>query len=127
MKLTTDVAIRKWKPKSEGERASCGQSLYVQGYSNGKRSWVYRLQYFSGDIKKGVWLTIGYPTAGAEHAIAGGSLRLAEAKELAIRINSADKGSEASTDQIKRTLLSPCPIIDFEERLLKSTFVPLVA
>ena len=38
MKLTTDVAIRKWKPKSEGERASCGQSLYVQGYSNGKRS-----------------------------------------------------------------------------------------
>ena len=126
MKLTTDVAIRKWKPKSEGERVSCGQSLYVQGYSNGKRSWVYRLQYFSGNTKKSLWLTIGYPTAGAEHAIAGGSLRLAEARELAICINSAVKRGEASADQIKRTLLSPFPIIEFEERLLKSTFVPVV-
>ena len=126
MKLTTDVAIRKWKPKSEGERASCGQSLYVQGYSNGKRSWVYRLQYFSGNTKKSLWLTIGYPAAGAEHAIAGGSLRLAEARELAIHINSTVKHGEANADQIKRMLLSPCPIIEFEERLLKSTFVPIV-
>ena len=34
--------LKKWKPNFKGERASCGQNLYVQGFSNGTRSWVYR-------------------------------------------------------------------------------------
>ena len=40
MKLTTDIAIKKWKPKSKGERVGCGQNLYVQGWLNGSRAWV---------------------------------------------------------------------------------------
>ena len=44
MNLTTDLSVRKWKPKSEGERASCGDSLYLQGYSNGTRAYIFRAQ-----------------------------------------------------------------------------------
>ena len=104
MKLTTDLAIKKWKPNSEGERTSCGQSLYVQGYSNGKRSWVYRLQIGTGSSKRSIWLTIGQPALGSEHGIAGGALRLAEARELAMRISGAVKRGETSADQVKRAL-----------------------
>jgi len=124
MKLTTDLAIKKWKPKSEGERTSCGQSLYVQGYSNGKRSWVYRLQIGTGSSKKSVWLKIGQPALGSEHGIAGGVLRLAEARELAMRISGAVKRGETSADQVKRALLSPTPVTEFEERLHKPSVGP---
>ena len=124
MKLTTDLAIKKWKPKSEGERTSCGQSLYVQGYSNGKRSWVYRLQIGTGGSKKSVWLTIGQPASGSEHGIAGGALRLAEARELTMRISGAVKRGETSADQVKRALLSPTPMTEFEERLHKPSVGP---
>ena len=44
MKLTTDLSVRKWKPASEGERASCGDGLYLQGYSNGTRAFIFRAQ-----------------------------------------------------------------------------------
>ena len=109
MKLNTDLAIKKWKPKTKGERASCGQSLYVQGWDNGSRAWVYRLLVPTslGKQHKTVWLTIGQPAISAEHGIAGGSLRLAEARELAMRISGAVKRGEASPDQIKRVLTKP--------------------
>ena len=44
MKLTTDLSVRKWKPRTEGERVSCGDSLYLQGYSNGTRAYIFRAQ-----------------------------------------------------------------------------------
>lgn len=119
MKLTTDLAIKKWKPKSEGERSSCGQSLYVQGYSNGKRSWVFRLQYYSGGTKKSIWLTIGHPASGADHGIAGGPLRLSEARELAMRINGLVKRGVASTNQVKHALEITCPVEDFDNVVTK--------
>ena len=61
MKLTTDLLVKKWKPNFKGERASCGQNLYFQGYSNGTRSWVYRLQILDGTKQKSIWLKIGHP------------------------------------------------------------------
>ena len=124
MKLTTDIAIKKWKPKSKGERVSCGQNLYVQGWLNGSRAWVYRLQISEAGKQRSVWLTIGQPTAGTEHGIAGGALRLAEARELAMRISAAVKRGEASADQVKRALAHPAPLDDFEERLSKPVIGP---
>ena len=121
MQLLTDVQIKKWKPKSRGDRASCGQSLYVQGWPNGNRAWVYRLMIptSTGQQHRTVWLTIGHPAADAEHGIAGGALRLAEARELAMRISAAVKRGEASADQVKRALAHPTPLNNFEERLSK--------
>lgn len=103
-------SIRKWKLKSEGERARCGKSLYVQCYSNGKRSWVLGLQYYSGATKKNIGLTVGHHASGADHSIAGGSLRLNEARSLAMRISDLIKRGAESTDQIKKTLFITCPI-----------------
>ena len=119
MQLTTDVSIKKWKPKSEGERASCGRSLYVQGYGNGKRAWVFRLQYYSGDMKKSLWLTIGHPAPAADHGIAGGPLRLSEAREIAVRINGLVKRGTASINQIKHALEMTCAVEEFENNAAK--------
>jgi site-specific recombinase XerD len=124
MKLTTDLAIKKWKPNSEGERTSCGQSLYVQGYSNGKRSWVYRLQIGTGSSKRSIWLKIGQPALGSEHGIAGGALRLAEARELAMRISGAVKRGETSADQVKRALDITAPLNEFDNLLSKPVIGP---
>ena len=118
---------QKMKPKGEkGERASCGRNLYIPRFPNCTRAWACRLQIADGTKQKTIWLKIGHPALDAEHDIAGGSLRLTKTRELTTRINSAVKHREASADQIKRTLLSSCPIIEFEERSLKSTFVPVV-
>ena len=107
MKLSTDIEIKKWKPRSKGERASCGTNLYIQGWTNGKRVWVYRLQVTEGSKQRSIWLTLGQPAVNAESGIAGGSLRLAEARELAMIVSGAVKRGEASPDQIKRGLITP--------------------
>lgn len=127
MKLNTDLAIKKWKPKSKGERASCGQSLYIQGWDNGNRAWVYRLLVPTahGKQHKTVWLTIGQPAADKEHGIAGGSLRLAEARELAMRISGAVKRGEASPDQIKRVLTKTAPLAEFDDLIRKPSLEPI--
>ena len=119
MKLTTDLSVKKWKPNFKGERASCGQNLYVQGYSNGTRSWVYRLQILNGTKQKSIWLTIGHPAADADHGIAGGALRLNEARSLAMRISDLIKRGAASADQIKKALTITCPMHEFEDMVSK--------
>lgn len=53
--LTTDVAIRKWKPKKPGEAKSVGgrDGLYLRGWPNGAKAFYFR---------SGTWLKIGdYP------------------------------------------------------------------
>lgn len=65
--LTTDVAIRKWKPLKLGEAKSTGgrDGLYVRGWPNGSKAFYFR---------SGTWLKIGdYP-----------SVSLAAGRELAV-------------------------------------------
>jgi integrase len=65
--LSTDVAIRKWKPSADGEARSTGgrDGLYIRGWKSGTKAF-----YFRADT----WLKIGdYPQTS-----------LAKARELAI-------------------------------------------
>jgi len=79
--LTTDVAIRKWKPERPGEAKSTGgrDGLYVRGWPNGAKAFYFR---------SGTWLKIGdYPT-----------LSLANGRELAVvakRLKKEGFGNEA--------------------------------
>ena len=128
MKLTTDIQIKKWKPKSgKGERASCGHGLYIQGFPNGTRAWIYRLLISeTGGKQKTVWLKIGYPAPDTEHGVAGGPLRLHEARELSVRIGSIVKRGKASIAQIKNALEYTCPIHEFEGTVAKPFVSPEV-
>ena len=128
MTLTTDIQIKKWKPRSDkGERASCGHGLYIQGFSNGTRAWIYRLLISVGGGKqKTVWLKIGYPAPDTEHGVAGGPLRLHEARELSVRIGSIVKRGKASAAQIKNALEITCPIHEFEDVVVKPFLSPEV-
>jgi len=65
--LTTDVAIRKWRPSADGEARSTGarDGLYVRGWRGGTKAFYFR---------SGTWLKMGdYPALG-----------LADARERAI-------------------------------------------
>jgi integrase len=65
--LSSDVAIRKWKPAKDGEARSTGgrDGLYVRGWRSGTKAFYFRTD---------TWLKIGeYPSIG-----------LANARELAI-------------------------------------------
>lgn len=79
--LTTDVAIRKWKPEKPGEAISTGgrDGLYVRGWPNGTKSFYFR---------SGTWLKIGdYPL-----------VSLAKGRELAVvakRLKKEGFGNEA--------------------------------
>ena len=64
MQLTNDLPVRKWKPKKDGERVSCGESCYVKGWLNGNRSYVFRAQPRENGVQKTFWITIGRPSAG---------------------------------------------------------------
>ena len=79
MKLTTDLSVRKWKPASEGERASCGDSLYLQVYSNGTRAFIFRAQPIVDRKQKSFWVKIGKPAQSNEPSIVGKQLSLANA------------------------------------------------
>ena len=76
MQLTTDLSVRKWKPSSEGERVSCGSSVYVQGYSNGKRAYVFRAQPTENGKQKTYWVTLGQPATSGVETTVGGELDL---------------------------------------------------
>lgn len=55
MPLTTDLAIRKWKPRQDGEAVSTGgrHGLYVRGWMSGTKAFYFRA---------GTWMKIGeYP------------------------------------------------------------------
>ena len=128
MKLTTDSQIKKWKPKSDkGERASCGHGLYIQGFPNGTRAWIYRMLISeAGGKQKTVWLKIGYPASDTEHGVAGGPLRLHEARELSVRIGGIVKRGKASATQIKNALEITCPMHEFEDMVAKPFVSPEV-
>ena len=70
-------------------------------------------------MKKILWLTIGHPATAADHRIAGGPLRLREARELAVTIDGLVKCSTASIYQIKHALEMTCAVEEFENNAAK--------
>ena len=59
--LKTDLQIRKWKPTRGADRASCGNSLYIRGNSDGSKVFQFR--------RDGKWIRLGdYPYLTFEQA-----------------------------------------------------------
>lgn len=94
--LTTDVAIRKWKPTGPGEARSTGgrDGLYVRGWPGGAKAFYFRT---------GTWLKLGeYPEVG-----------LATARELAL-VAKRLKNEGFSNDALRRGFANTRTAKDFE-------------
>ena len=112
MQLTTDLSVRKWKPTSEGERASCGSSVYVQGYSNGKRAYVFRAQPTENGKQKTYWVTLGQPaTSGVETAV-GGELTLDEARMAALFFKKVIQSGDLTVHKVRKLIDKGCSVME---------------
>ena len=81
--LNTDVQVRKWKAEKSGDRASCGQSLYLRGWDDGTKALEFRA--------KSSWVTLGsYPT-----------LSLAEARAMVPVCKRLLKDNVATVESLK--------------------------
>ena len=117
MQLTTDLSVRKWKPSKDGERVSCGSSLYVQGSTNGKRAYVFRAQPTENGKQKTYWVTLGQPaTSGVETAV-GGELTLDEARMAALFFREAIKSGNHTVAQVKKVITKRCKVMELNDAL----------
>ena len=84
--LNTDLQIKRWKPAKSGERQTCGQSLYIRGWSDGTKAFEFRVS--------GSWVTLGrYP-----------ALSFAEARAMIPVCKSLIKDGVATTETLKSLL-----------------------
>ena len=104
MKLTTDLSVRKWKPKTEGERASCGDSLYLQGYSNGTRAYIFRAQPIVDGKQKSFWVKLGKPAQSNGPSIVGKQLSLANAKMAVLFLKEAINSGELTVAEARKVI-----------------------
>ena len=104
MKLTTDLSVHKWTPKTEGERASCGDSLYLQGYSNGTRAYIFRAQPIVDGKQKSFWVKIGKPAQSNEPSIVGKQLTLANAKMAVLFLRGAISSGELTVAEARKVI-----------------------
>ena len=112
MQLKTDLAVRKWKPKKNRERVSCGSSLYLKGFLSGARSYVFRAQPIENGVQKSYWVTIGHPaTSGAETSV-GGELTLEEARLTAHHFKTAIKKGTLTVHKAKKVIEKGCAVLD---------------
>ena len=117
MQLTTDLLVRKWKPKHEGERVSCGSSVYIQGYSNGKRAFVFRAQPTVEGVKKSYWVTLGEPSSGKGETKLGAGLSLNEARTAAMFLRQAITSGEHTVAKVKKVIATRCAVMELSEAL----------
>jgi len=112
MQLTTDLSVRKWKPSTNGERASCGSSVYVQGFLNGKRAYVFRAQPLEDGKQKSYWVTLGQPaTSGVETAI-GGELTLDEARMAALFFKKVIQSGDLTVHKVRKLIDKGCSVLE---------------
>lgn len=99
MPLTTDIAIKKWKPEKDGEAQSTGarSGLYVRGWATGAKAFYFRTG--------GTWLKVGdYPalSLSAARDIAASARRLVadghgpKALQRALAVASSARDLESS-------------------------------
>ena len=117
MQLTTDLLVRKWKPKKDAERVSCGDSLYLLGKNNGYRSYLFRAQPTENGIKKSYWVTIGRPAENPEKTEVGGELSLGEARMAAMFLREAIKSGDYTVAQVKKVIAKRCKVMELNEAL----------
>ena len=115
MQLSTDIQVKRWQPKKNAARISCGQNLMVQGFKNGSKSWVFRLQYREAEKQKSAYLTLGHTSDRSSNGgVVGAALTLAEAREVATQASGLLKRGNATISQIRQAIFNTCEIDDFE-------------
>ena len=103
MQLTTDLLVRKWKPKHKGESASCGSSVNLQGFTNGQRTFVFRAQPILDGIKKSYRLTLGKPSNSKSETKLGAGLTSNEASTAAMFLPQAIASGDYNVSQVKKS------------------------
>lgn len=127
MQLSTDIQVKRWQPKKNAARISCGQNLMVQGFKNGSKSWVFRLQYREAGKQKSAYLTLGHTSDRSNNGgVVGAALTLAEAREVATRASGLLKRGKATISQIRQAIFNTCEIDDFELAVCQSLDAPKV-
>ena len=117
MQLTTDILVRKWKPRKDRDRVSCGDSLYLQGKLNGFRAYVFRAQPTEHGVKKTYWITIGRPNTGKGQTRLGAELTLSEARMAAMFLRQAITCGEHTVAQVKKVISTGCAVMELSEAL----------
>ena len=117
MQLTTDLLVKKWKPKKNTDRVSCGDSLYLLGKHNGYRSYLFRAQPTENGIKKDYWVTIGRPAENLGNTEVGGELSLSEARMAAMFLREAIKSGDYTVSQVKKVIDKRCKVMELNEAL----------
>ena len=103
MQFRTDTEIKRWKPKDNNTRASCGPKLYVRGYKAGRK--IFQLR-FAVD-KKTYWLDVAdYP-----------EMPLAMAREIAIASGRLIKAKECTVESLRVALPKSDSAISLEKRI----------
>ena len=127
MQLSTDIQVKRWQPKKNAARISCGQNLMVQGFKNGSKSWVFRLQYRETGKQKSAYLTLGHTSDRSNNGgVVGAAPTLAEAREVATRASGLLKRGKATISQIRQAIFNTCEIDDFELAVCQSLDAPKV-
>lgn len=100
MAITSDVALKRWKPEKQHQRERCGENLYVRGFLNGRKLFEMRLT-------NSPWIAIGdYPERS-----------LAEAREITLTAKRLHKARLASLEQIKKAAILAKTGAEFEANL----------
>ena len=103
MQFRTDTEIKRWKPKDNNTRASCGPKLYVRGYKAGRK--IFQLR-FAVD-QKTYWLDVAdYP-----------EMPLAMAREIAIASGRLIKAKECTVESLRVALPKSDSAISLEKRI----------
>ena len=118
--LNTDIQVRKWKATKSGDRATCGQSLYLRGWDDGTKAFEFRTK--SGWVTLGSYPRLSLAEARAMIPVCKGLLKdniatLKSLKALATRVNTAHDLSVLATHHVNETNISEMETFDHAFRV----------
>ena len=102
--LTSELAIRKWKPVDNNTRRNCGTNLYVRGFLSGRK--LFQLRYQKS------WIDLGnYPD----------DLSLADAREAALKAKRLLKLGQATRQTVAAAVLRSASLDDIEQEVSRGS------
>ncbi len=102
--LTSELAIRKWKPVDNNTRRNCGTNLYVRGFLSGRK--LFQLRYQKS------WIDLGnYPD----------DLSLADAREAALKAKRLLKLGQATRQSVAAAVLRSASLDDIEREVARGS------
>ena len=100
--LTSEMALRKWRPGDNNTRQSCGPGLYVRGFKSGRK--LFQLRYQKS------WIDLGDY---------GPDLPLAHARETALKAKRLLKNGEVTRKEVAAAALRSHSVDAIETELTR--------